>query len=142
MKQILKIIILSQIITLFDSSIAGQTIGINHSSVENTFNFIIQIADINNIPVENAMVHILIKDGTSEKSIIVCDTSFTTINKELFEKSVVIDNSICLLEYEVQKSGYCSSFGSIRKNGNTAKPTKEPTYFIDTQSTINYGDRF
>ena len=75
MKQILKIIILSQIITLFNSSIAEQTIGINDSSVENTFNFIIQIVDKNNIPVENAMVHILIKDGTSEKSIIVCDTS-------------------------------------------------------------------
>jgi len=129
MKKIIALILVFQVISLFSTARCEQILEIINNA-QHRFLFKIQIVDEKNNPLENTIVHLIIKDGTSQKARIILDTSFTIVNKILFEKSIVIDNSICLLEYEVEKAGYCRAVGSIRKDGNTAKPTKEPIDYI------------
>ena len=129
MKKIVALILVFQVISLFNTIRCEQILE-TINNIQHRFLFKIQIVDESNNPIDNALVHILIKDGTSAKAKTVFDTSFTKTNQDIFEKSIVIDNSICLLYYDVQKVGSCSSIGSIRKDDATAKPTKEPIYFI------------
>ena len=85
------------------------------------FHFKFRIVDNKNNPIENAYVEVSIKDGGSYKAKTVFDTTLTTNEDGFYEKSIFINSYNAVLDYYIQKAGYCSKEGYLSGEGNQTK---------------------
>jgi len=106
---------------------------------EKQFHFKLRIVDNKNNPIENAYVEVSIKDGASYKAKSVFDTTLTTNEDGFYEKSILINSYDAVLDYYVQRAGYCSKEGYLSNESNQTK-INDISYITLSKDTGNIVD--